>query len=62
MGSVTGGGEDQTNEELQRIPGARWPIMGGAKYISNRRTAFSIEEMTTLDEISIPPERETVNS
>ncbi|NHN64690.1 hypothetical protein G9463_15480 [Haloarcula sp. JP-Z28] len=49
MGSVTGGGEDTTPERIRRNGDTEWPVMGDADYYGNARTAFSIEEISTID-------------
>jgi hypothetical protein len=49
MGSVTGGGEDNTPERIRRNGDTEWPVMGDADYYGNARTAFSIEEISTID-------------
>ena len=49
-------GTDQTPEEVAGNPEGRWPVMGDAEYMNsgNSRTAFSIEELSTIDFEDIP--------
>ena len=51
-----GPGTDQTPEAVAGNPEGQWPVMGEAKYIGHRtsRTAFSIEELSTIDLEDIP--------
>ena len=51
-----GPGTDQTPEAVDGNPDGTWPVMGDAEYIdySESRTAFSIEELSTIDFEDIP--------
>ncbi|AWB26684.1 hypothetical protein HARCEL1_02625 [Halococcoides cellulosivorans] len=58
-GRVTGGGNDLTIESTQRYSDGLWPIMGDANPIDKtQRTAFSIEEILTINFVNIPSKDE----
>ena len=44
-----GPGQDQTPENVTRYNNGKWPVMGDARYVGPHRTAFSIEELLTVD-------------
>lgn len=47
-------GEDRTPEAVAIGRQGEWPIMGEANHINGSRTAFSIEELSTVDFQDIP--------
>ncbi|ACV12815.1 hypothetical protein Huta_2654 [Halorhabdus utahensis DSM 12940] len=50
----TGADQDQTPENVTRYNDGKWPVMGDARYVGPQRTAFSIEELLTIDFNDIP--------
>ncbi|WP_159076988.1 VWA domain-containing protein [Halococcoides cellulosivorans] len=57
-GRVTGGGDDLTVEAIEGSKNGDWPVMGRADYFGSERTAFSIEELVTIDFKGIPTKDE----